>query len=145
MAKFVYLFPFLAGMCVCFQGTMNGYWQSRIGVHSTIFINGVVVALLTGLFFMVANRTSIEQIGAEVKPWVVLNGLCGFTILLIAALTFPRIGASSVIVLMLSGQLAMALAVDHFGVLNIPQHPVSLLRLAGVAFVFLGVLLTVRY
>lgn len=70
--------------------------------------------------------------------------MCGFTILTIAALTFPGIGAASVIVLMVSGQLVTAMLFDHFGVLNLPNHPMSVARLAGVACVVLGVLLTTR-
>ena len=98
MQKMVYLFPLLAGFCVCLQGTMNGYWQSRIGLHITILINGVIVAALTALFFLIANQTPIDRIVSEIRPWITLNGLCGFVILTIAALTFPIIGAASVIV-----------------------------------------------
>jgi len=144
MQSWLYVFPLVAGFCVCFQGTMNGHWESRIGVHFTILVNGVIVALLTGAFFLVANQTPVAKISSELKPWIVLNGMCGFTILTIAALTFPRIGAASVIVLMVSGQLATAMLFDHFGVLNLPHHPLSVARLAGIACVVLGVFLTTR-
>jgi transporter family-2 protein len=110
MPKLVYMFPLLAGFCVCLQGTMNGHWQSRIGLHVTILV----------------------------------NGLCGFIILTIAALTFPIIGAASVIVLMVAGQLVTAAAFDHLGILNLPQQPLSLVRLTGIAFVGFGVFLTTR-
>lgn len=144
MLKFIYVFPLIAGFCVCFQGTMNGHWQSRIGVHSTILINGFVVAVLTALFFLTANQTPIEKITSEIRPWVVLNGVCGATILTIAALTFPRIGAASVIVLMVAGQLMTAIILDHYGVLNLPKQPASLARIAGIVFVIIGVILTTR-
>jgi transporter family-2 protein len=144
MPKMVYLFPLVAGFCVCFQGTMNGHWQARIGVHSTILINGFVVAALTTLFFLIANQTPFEKITSEIRPWVVLNGICGAVILTIAALTFPRIGAASVIVIMVAGQLVTAVILDHFGILNLPQHPVSLLRIMGIVFVVLGVILTTK-
>jgi transporter family-2 protein len=144
MLKFIYVFPLIAGFCACFQGTMNGHWQSRIGVHSTILINGVVVAGLTALFFLIANQTPFEKIVSEIRPWVLLNGVCGATILTVAALTFPRIGAASVIVLMVAGQLLTAIILDHFGVLNLPHHPISVSRIVGIAFVVVGVILTTR-
>ncbi len=144
MLKMVYLFPMLAGFCVSLQGTMNGHWQSKIGVHSTVLINGVIVTLLTALFFLVGNQTPIDRISSEVRPWVVLNGVCGFTILTIAALTFPRIGAASVIVLMVSGQLITAVVFDHLGILNLPHQPVSITKLLGIGFVVVGVFLTTR-
>ncbi len=144
MPKMVYLFPLLAGFCVCLQGTMNGYWHSRIGVHITILVNGVIVVALTALFFLVANQTPVDRITSEIRPWIALNGLCGFIILTIAALTFPIIGAASVIVLMVAGQLVTAAAFDHLGILNLPQQPLSLVRLMGIAFVGFGVFLTTR-
>ena len=52
MHKMVYLFPVIAGFCVCLQGTMNGHWQSRVGVHFTVLVNGVIVAALTAIFFL---------------------------------------------------------------------------------------------
>ncbi len=144
MPKIVYLFPLLAGFFVCLQGTINGHWQSRIGVHATILVNGLIAAALTALFFLVANQTPIDRITSEIRPWIVLNGLCGVIILIIAALTFPIIGAASVIVLMVAGQLVTAAAFDHFGILNLPQQPLSLARLMGIAFVGFGAFLTTR-
>jgi transporter family-2 protein len=123
---------------------MNGHWQSRVGVSFTVLVNGVVVAALTAAFFLLTNQTPIARITSEIRPWIVLNGICGFTILTIAALTFPRIGAASVIVLMVAGQLTTALAFDHAGLLGLPQHPISPAKLAGVAFVVVGVFLTTR-
>lgn len=145
MPKIVYFFPFLAGICVCLQGMINGHWQARVGVHYTVVINGIIVTVLALLFFLIGNRTTFQEISSEIEPWIVLNGLCGFTILTIAALTFPRIGAASVIVLMLSGQVITGIILDHLGILNIPRHPVSLLRIAGIAFIFVGVVFTTRY
>ena len=144
MSKALYFFPLLAGVCVCTQGMINGHWQSRIGVHYTVAINGIIVTVFAILFFLIGNRTSLQEVSSTIEPWIVLNGVCGFTILTIAALTFPRIGAASVIVLMLTGQLVTGILIDHFGLLNIPRHPVSLLRIVGVIFVFLGVALTTR-
>jgi transporter family-2 protein len=41
----------------------------------------------------------------------------------------------------MTGQLLCSLAVDHFGVLGVPVHPASLIRLAGAAFLVMGVVL----
>jgi bacterial/archaeal transporter family-2 protein len=40
--------------------------------------------------------------------------------------------------------MAGALALDHFGALGFPERPVTMLRLAGVACVVVGVLLLSR-
>ena len=144
MHKALYIFPLLAGLCACLQGTINGHWGSRIGVHMTVLVNGLIVATATGLFFLLANQTPIDKITSEIRPWIILNGLCGCTIIIVAALTFPRLGAATVIVLMVSAQLVTALAFDHFGVLGLPQHPISIVRLIGIALVVVGAYITTR-
>ncbi len=56
----------------------------------------------------------------------------------------PRLGAATVIALIVVGQMLGSLAFDHFGLLNIPQHGVNPVRLTGAAFLILGVVL-IRY
>ena len=144
MIRALYFLPLFAGLVACFQGVINGYWQARIGLHSTVLINGAVVTALAGLFFLFGNQTALGVISSEARPWVALNGLCGFLIVAIAAFSFPRIGAASVVVLMVSGQIVTSLVVDHLGVLNLPGHSISASRICGAILVVLGVMLTTR-
>ena len=60
-----------------------------------------------------------------------------------AALT-PRLGAAAFISAFVGGQLISSLALDHFGLMNVPQQSLSASRLLGAVMVFAGVLL-VRY
>jgi transporter family-2 protein len=50
-----------------------------------------------------------------------------------------ELGATSLLALALLGQLATALVIDHFGWLGLPEHPITLTRLAGVALLGAGV------
>ena len=61
-----------------------------------------------------------------------------------AAWGVPRLGAAMTITLMVAGQLALSLLLDHFGALGVPRQPLNLGRIAGVALVFAGVLLVRR-
>lgn len=140
-----YLFPLLAGICICFQGLINGYWQSRIGIHSTILINGIVVTTMSFIFYLFGNSTPINHVISSVKPWLFFNGLFGFIILTIAALAFPRIGATSVIVIIMCGQILTGVIIDHLGLLNLPHQPVSFLRIVGILLLFIGTYLAVKY
>ena len=55
-----------------------------------------------------------------------------------------ELGATSLLALALTGQLAMALVVDHFGWLGLPENPITWVRLAGVALLGAGVWLIAR-
>ena len=56
-------------------------------------------------------------------------------------LMVPRLGAATVLAQIVVGQMLGSLVFDHFGLLGIPQHPATLIRLAGTAFLILGVVL----
>jgi transporter family-2 protein len=55
----------------------------------------------------------------------------------------PRLGAATTLVLALIvvGQMLGALTFDHFGLLGLPQHGVSPVRLASAACLIIGVVL----
>jgi transporter family-2 protein len=53
----------------------------------------------------------------------------------------PRLGAATVLALIVVGQMLGSLMFDHFGLLGVPHYPVSPTRLAGAASLILGVVL----
>ena len=57
----------------------------------------------------------------------------------------PRLGAMSVMALLIAGQMAMSLVLDHFGWLGIPAQPVSLWRILGAVLLFAGVVLIRKF
>lgn len=77
--------------------------------------------------------------GATWVSWT--GGLFGAIFIGIAVLMVPRLGAATTLALIVVGQLLASLAFDHFGVLGLPQHAVSPIRLAGAACLIAGVVL----
>jgi len=55
--------------------------------------------------------------------------------------TAPRLGAATLVALILAGQAIASLLVDHFGWVGFPEHAVTPGRLAGVLLVASGVAL----
>ena len=69
------------------------------------------------------------------------GGIFGAIFIGTAILMVPRLGAATSLALIVVGQMLGSLVFDHFGLLGLPQHPASLTRLAGTAFLILGVVL----
>lgn len=69
------------------------------------------------------------------------GGLFGAIFVMTAILTVPRLGAATVLALVVVGQMLGALSFDQFGLLGLPQQPATLGRLAGAGFLILGVVL----
>jgi transporter family-2 protein len=53
----------------------------------------------------------------------------------------PQLGAATFFVLLIAGQMLGSIAFDHFGLLGLPVHPVSAVRIVGAALLVGGVVL----
>jgi transporter family-2 protein len=110
---------------------------------------GAVVNFCVGLVALVACvllfgvRMTPGSV-AHVPGWAWFAGLLGAAYVAAATLLGPRLGAMVLLVLMLAGQLAAALLVDHFGVMGFPRSEVTPVRLLGAALVVVGALLVLR-
>lgn len=69
------------------------------------------------------------------------GGLFGAMFIGAAIVAVPHLGAATVLAPIVVGQMLGSLAFDHFGLLGVPQHPATLVRLGGAALLVLGVVL----
>lgn len=75
-------------------------------------------------------------------PWFAWSGgLFGAIFIGLGIFLVPRLGAATFFALLIAGQMLGSVAFDHFGVLGVPVHPVSAVRIAGVALLIGGVVL----
>jgi transporter family-2 protein len=78
-------------------------------------------------------------------PWYAwLGGAYGAVYVAIAAYAAPKIGIASLITIGIAGQIAIALLLDHYGLLGLPREPVNLGRVLGAILVVAGVVLVRR-
>jgi transporter family-2 protein len=133
-----------AGAAAACQAAANAALAGRAGIGTALLVNTAVVLVGTTVLFFATGgpRTAAAVAGAPAHHYVA--GLCGFFV--IATLTFalPRLGAAVSLALMVLGQGAMALVIDHFGLWGLRAAPLSAPRLAGVALVVAGVALLRR-
>lgn len=80
---------------------------------------------------------------AQAPWWAWTGGLIGAAFVVAATVLVPRLGAAGLICLVVFGQLAGSLLLDHFGVLH-ARTPIDGARLLGVALVAAGAVLVVR-
>ena len=130
----------VAGAATALQASANAGLSQRVGLGAALVLNTVIVLAATLVFF-VARGPHADFFPAG-TPWALyIGGACGFVVILCLALVFPRIGAAWAIALVVLGQSAAALAIDHYGLLGMPKDPLTIARVAGLALVAFGVLL----
>ena len=75
-------------------------------------------------------------------PWYAWSGgLFGAIFIGLAIFLIPQLGAATFFALLIAGQMLGSIVFDHFGVLGLPVHPVSVIRVAGAALLVSGVVL----
>src|SRR6185295_5325193 len=123
-------------------GTMRGYVGSPMAAALVNFAVGtmflvVVVALGRGSLAVVA------QAGAA--PWWAWGaGILGGIYITASATFGSTLGGATFIALIVAGQMIAALALDHYGLLGFPVHPIDAWRVSGALLVICGMFLLAR-
>jgi transporter family-2 protein len=137
-----YLFAIAAGAMLPFQFGINAQLAAWVGspLRATLvsFVMGAGVLLLATLVF--ARGWPAEKAGGA-PWWVWIGGALGAFYVLGSVVTAPRLGAATLVALILAGQAAASLTVDHFGLVGFAENPVTPGRLIGIGLVALGVVL----
>ncbi len=135
----------LAGGATALQAPINA--KLATGVSSAVIAAFVSFAVGTAALAVIAlvGQTRPDWEVTRALPWYAwIGGLFGVVFVIAATWGVPRLGVAMTIILMVAGQLAISLILDHFGAFGAPRQPVNLGRLAGVALVLAGVLLVRR-
>lgn len=135
----------VVGMVLPLQALIN----ARLGAMTSgplfaSFVSFLVGTLALGaaLLLVRAQWPGLRTLAA-LPPWLWLGGLIGAVFVFCGTLLVPRLGAAGLICLIVFGQVAGSLLLDHFGVLS-QARAVDLTRLAGALLVCIGALLVVR-
>jgi transporter family-2 protein len=129
------------------QGAVNALLRADLGAPFAVAAISFVVATLgmaAVLFFAtLVVHAPRPRIGAlPLTPWWGwLGGIAGALYVTTVFTAIPAIGAAATIGLTVAGQQVASVFVDRYGLMRLPQRPVSGLRLAGVAALLLGVAL----
>jgi bacterial/archaeal transporter family-2 protein len=132
-----------AGVSVALQQVLNANLRIELGspwwAGFVSYFIGTVAMLAVAI---TSGGPCLSGALAERTNWISwTGGIFGAIFIGTAILMVPRLGAATVLALIVVGQMIGSLMFDHFGVLGLPQHPANLTRLAGAAFLILGVVL----
>jgi transporter family-2 protein len=140
-----HLIAALVGAGLTVQVGMNATVRLAIGSPMLAAIVNFVIGLAGLLVVALASGARWTPGSAAVVPaWAWFGGLLGAAYVASTTVLGPRLGAATLLALTLAGQMAAALAVDHYGVIGFPQSPLTASRLLGAALLVAGVLLIMR-
>ena len=134
------------GIVMTFQTALNS--QLREYLHSpmqaaliSFFVGTITLAFV--VFFHSAPKPSLHSL--SLIPWYLWIGGClGVYAISVSIFTAPKLGFLSLSGLIIFGQVATAMLLDHFGLLGTEKQPIHWQRLLGGIVIFIGVLLTLQ-
>ena len=108
------------------------------------FISFLIGTLALGATIGVSSGKLFAP-GLKQVPWYAwLGGFYGAFFVAVAAFGAPRVGIGVLLTAAIAGQLAAALVLDHYGLLGLARHPVTMTRAAGLVIVLIGAVLVRR-
>lgn len=140
MKHILLLMAFGAGCCLPVQAGINTLLRRFLGEPmQAALVSFAVGTLALWIYSLAARHTwpSISQLSA-VPWWMWTGGVLGAIFVSCTIFLAPRLGAATMTAVMLSGQLVASVLLDHYALVGFPEHPVSPLRLAGIALLFAG-------
>ncbi|MEA2291586.1 MAG: bacterial/archaeal transporter family-2 protein [Solirubrobacteraceae bacterium] len=134
------------GALLAAQAPLNSQLARAVGgVQASVVAVGVSFAMLLALGVVAGpGLGGVRRIG-EV-PWHVIvgGGVVGGLYVGSVVFTVRALGVGGLTAATITGQLALAVAIDHFGWFGVERSPISPTRLAGLALLALGTYLVVR-
>jgi bacterial/archaeal transporter family-2 protein len=137
------LFAFAGGVVLPFQAGINA--QLAVWLHSPVraafvsFLTGTIV-LLVAAALVFRPLPSTARLGAA-PWWVWLGGALGAVYVAASIVSAPKLGAATLIALVVAGQALASLLVDQFGWVGFEPKHISAGRAIGMVLVGAGVAL----
>jgi bacterial/archaeal transporter family-2 protein len=139
----VILIGLIGGVGVGLQVPIAGAMGQRVGGVASSFIIHVSGAIFSGLFLFLRGGEKIRD--WNTLPWYMLvAGIFGLILYLTINVTLPRVGSTIMVMLIIVGQLAAGVVIDHFGLLGVVTRHIDLPRAIGLAVLVLGAYLIAK-
>jgi bacterial/archaeal transporter family-2 protein len=133
------------GASLVVQAALNAGLRARIDSISWAGFVSYVGGTIAMICALAIGRVHLPATQLQATPvlWL-LGGFFGAAYLGVSIVLLPRLGAATVVALVVSGQLISSLVIDRFALLGVPQHPFGPGRALGALLLLAGVLLIRR-
>ncbi len=134
-----------AGIFVGLQAPVNSRLGKEIGSLQAATVS-FAVGLLALILVASLSSGGISGVASAGKApwWALVGGVLGAFYVTVALITVRTLGLSALTAIVVSGQLAIAVVVDRFGLLGITKQHIGAPRIVGLVLLLVGVVLVVR-
>lgn len=136
----------MAGTFLPLQAGINSQLRVQLGGPALAAFVSFAVGTSALLIVLLASRAALPENTAGISWWLWIGGgLIGVCYVLLIIVLTPILGVALSFALIVAGQMAMSLLLDHYGLLGLPLHPLNAWRIVGATLILGGVLLIRRF
>ena len=144
-----WLYPLIlaAGALQAWGPPMNGALRNALtNPWLASLVSFLPIVALLFCVFICLPRPMPTAAGIGGMPWwAPLGGLMGAFAVIAGLMFVGQVGAGAFAGLTITANILMSLAIDHFGLLNMPPHPMNWVRAAGAGLLIAGIALVARF
>ncbi|MGB9438865.1 MAG: DMT family transporter [Desulfobacterales bacterium] len=130
---------FTMGLIMSIYLPMNSSVAKYMGSSITANVIFFIVALLTSaLIFLLSGQFNTISHLKDVPVFLYSAGFVSAFVVLGTTFLIPHIGARKFFILLITGQILMAIVVSHFGILESPKDPINMQKMIGAVLVLSG-------
>jgi bacterial/archaeal transporter family-2 protein len=133
------------GGVVAMQAPLNSQLGRTVGgVQASMIALAISFVALAALSAVVGGFSGLSRLDDAPLHVAIGGGLIGALYVGSIVFTVRELGAGGLTAATISGQLALAVVIDHFGWLGVTRSPVTAGKLLGIALLGLGTWFVVR-
>jgi transporter family-2 protein len=145
----IWLYPFVivAGVLQAMGNSMNAQLRNSLvnpWLASTVSFGLILVFFICAFAINPRPLPTMETISA-MPWWAPIGGLAGAVAVYAGLTMVDKVGAGPLNGLIITANILASIAIDHYGFLNMPVHPVSIFRVLGALLMVAGVILIARF
>jgi len=142
------LLALLAGACAPTQAGVNSQlkvmWAGDPAVAALVSFAVGTLTLLAYVLILRLPRPPLRT-AAELPWWIWSGGALGAFLVWVSVITAFRLGASTMIAVLMAGQILTSLVLDHYGLIGYETRPMTLWRFVGAGLLVTGVVMIKRF
>jgi transporter family-2 protein len=141
------LLALVAGACMPVQAGINMQLRHYVGDPATAAMVSFGVGTVALFFYVLATRAPMPSMStlAQTSWWHWTGGFMGAFLVTMSVILAPRLGATTMLALFITGQMLVSILLDHFGLVGYSVRSVNLPRVIGALMLVGGVVLVQRY
>lgn len=140
------IIAFTAGSFLPIQAGLNAQLGKAVNNPVSATLISFIVGTIALVTYILVTRQSISWEGLRTAhPVLWLGGLLGAFYLTVIILAFPRLGPALTFGLVVAGQMAISVLLDHTNTLVAQPHAFNFYRLIGIILIVAGVIMIRKF